>query len=67
MFLKIFDLSWVNNHLLYFSYLGGIVIFVLLFLIVKRINIDIKKINRRSRNSAIDYIRKTSKYNKGTK
>jgi hypothetical protein len=64
IFLKTFDLSWVNDHFLYFAYLGGVVIIVLLFLIIKKLNKDIKKMNKKSQKSAIDLMRKTSNYNK---
>jgi len=54
----------IENYLLYFSILGGIVIIVISILIMIRIKKDIKKMDKDSRDSAIKYIRKTSKYNK---
>lgn len=55
---------WLEDHLLYFSILGGVVVFVFLILIIIRINKDIKRMDSSSRNKAVDYIRKTSKHNK---
>ena len=56
--------AWVEDHLLYFSILGGLVVIVFLILIIFRINKDIKRMDSNSRNKAVDYMRKTSKHNK---
>ena len=55
---------WLEDHLLYFSILGGAVAFVFFILILFRINKDIKRMDSNSRNKAVDYMRKTSKHNK---
>lgn len=62
--LDIFDYIWFEHHFLYFS---GIILLVILFLVIKIIislNKDIKRMDRKTKNFMIDYMRKTSKYNK---
>ena len=54
----------LEKYLLYCSILGCVVIFILLILIIIKVQKDIKKMNQTSRKSIIKYIRKTSKYNK---
>ena len=56
--------SWVEDHLLYFSILGGAIAFTFLVLIIIRINKDIKRMKRNERDKAVEYMRKTSKHNK---
>ena len=56
--------GWLEDHLLYFAILGAGVAFVFFILILIRINKDIKRMDKNSRNKTVDYMRKTSKYNK---
>lgn len=60
--LKIFDLRWIENHLLYFSGIVTFVIFYFLYKIIKKINKDIKRIEKNSRTRLINILRNTSKY-----
>ena len=56
--------AWVEDHFLYFSILGGVIVFVFFILIMIRINKDIKRMDKNSKDKAVDYMRKTSKHNK---
>ena len=67
MILEIFDLNWFEQHFLYFAGVVGIFIIYFGVKILRKINKDIKDIDKRSKNSMIDYVRKTSKYNKDNK
>ena len=60
-FRSICNPGWFQDHLLYLSGLGGIIILVFLVLIIIRISKDIKIISRRQRNSAINNVRKYTK------
>ena len=56
--------QWLENYFLYFAILGGVAILVLLVLIIFRINKDIKRMDKKSKQKTIDYMRQTSKHNK---
>lgn len=67
MILEIFDLNWFENHFLYFAVLAGVYVFYLIVKIIWKINKDIKQMDKNSKSKMIDYVRKTSKYNKDNK
>lgn len=64
MFLKIFDLTWIEHHFLYFAYVGIGLIIIIVFLIGRHIHKDIKRIDENSRKKMVDFMRETSKHNK---
>jgi hypothetical protein len=66
-FIKIFDLNWIENHLLYFSAVGGAIILYLFIKIIVKIDKDLKNYKRKRNDSLVDYMRKTSKYNNDNK
>ena len=55
---------WLEDHFLYFAIFGGAVIITQLFMIVFRINKDIKRMDKDSKDKAVEYMRGTSKQNK---
>jgi len=67
MILKIFDLTWIDHHLLYFAGVGAAFIFYFLIKIIIKVSKDIKKMDRKRQEKLINYMRSTSKYNKNNK
>lgn len=63
MIKEIFDLTWVEHHLLYFALVGGIYILYLFIKILIKITRDIKKMDKKSKENLIKHMRATSKYN----
>lgn len=65
--LEIFDYNWFENHFLYFAGVAGVYVFYLIIKLLWKIDKDIKNMNKKSKEGMIDYIRKTSEYNKDNK
>ena len=57
---QIFTWHWVEYHLVYFSLLGGIVIFFLIILILIKWQKDINRIDKKTREFIIKIMRETS-------
>lgn len=56
--------QWLEHHFLYFGMSFGLIILILLVLIIIRLSKHIKRMNLSSKDRAVKYMRKTSKYNK---
>lgn len=56
----LFDATWLEHHFLYFALVGIVILIIIFVLIMIRVNKDIKEMDKRKRNSAVDYLRKTS-------
>ena len=65
--LNILDKQWIENHFLYFSLVGAVIIIYLVYLILTKTNKDIKEFDKKSRKYMIDFMKNTSKRNKKEK
>lgn len=59
-----YNIEWLNTFFIYGSYVIGLIIVVLVFKLSIKLNKDIKKLDKSSKENMIKYMRQTSKYNK---
>jgi len=59
--IALFDKNFWSNHFLYFAGLTGAVIVILIILIIRRIDKDVREMKDRQRYSASNFMKETSK------